>query len=192
MAKLVLKDVIKCECGKDMFVFALDKENKVITYMCIDECCGNKVEMTFDEAMLSENERFKYFCLNDDGQMTWKCYNHGYCDFDVEWFANDWVSKAYKFIEYGCALEADLDEIEEMFENPDERIEELRDLFAHLEDEQIEMIADEMGIMIEDDLYFAFFDEFQTGLFEGFVDSWEDFKEQIISTMFDLDLCLNE
>lgn len=207
MATMHLRDVIKCKCGKDMFVSGLNKENKTIDYTCMDECCGNTMKLGFEDAILPENEKFKYFCLNDDGQMTWRCFNHGYCDFDVEWFGYDWQNKVNKFVEHDCALEKSIDEIdeiialfshfsrdeiEEMFGNSGGGIEAIMALFSHLEEDQIQMIADEMGVMAEDDLYSAFMEEFENGLIEGYVDSWEEFKEQIINTMYYLNLCLDE
>lgn len=197
---MLLRDVIQCKCGKDMFVSGLNKENKTIDYTCMNECCGNTMKLGFEDAILPENEKFKYFCLNDDGQMTWKCFNHGYCDFDVEWFGYDWQDKVDKFAEHGCALEQSIDEIIALFtpfsreeiEEMGGGIDEIIALFSHLEEDQIQMIADEMGVMAEDDLYSAFMEEFANGLMEGYVDSWEDFKERIISTMYDLDLCLDE
>lgn len=192
MATMVLKDTVKCECGKEMFVWALDKENRRITYKCSDPNCTKTVEMSFDEAKLPENEKSGYFCLNDDGDMTWKCYNHGYCDFNVEWFSDDWQDKVNRFTELGCALESYMEEIEAELGNTDGHIEELQEMFSHLEEEQIEEIASEMGVMVEEDIYSAFCSDFEECMLDGVYDSWDEYKEAIISTMYDLDMCLDE
>lgn len=189
MATKVLKDVITCTCGKVMFPAKFDKESRVIGYKCVDELCGSTVEMSFEEAELPENENFKYFCLNDDGQMTWKCFNHGYCDFDMEWFEIGWQDKVKRFMELGCALDTYMEEIQGAFGDSDEQIEELKELFHHLDEEQIQMIADEMGVMCEDDIYTGFCSDFEEGLMDGSYGSWDEYKDMIISTMFDLELC---
>ena len=53
----------------------------------------------------------------------------------------------------------------------------------------IEEIANEMGIMVEDDIYQAFMNEYQERLCDCCLDDFDTFKEEIISTMFDLGLC---
>ena len=187
MATMCLKDTCTCECGKIMFPFTMDMENKTIEYKC--SCCGETVTKAFDEVKSAEGERFDYFCLNDDGDITWKCGTHGYCDFSVEWLNDDWQDKVDRFVELGCCLEKYPEEFDDMFEDFGGNQDELFELFSHLEPEQIEEIANEMGIMVEDDIYQAFMNEYQERLCDCCLDDFDTFKEEIISTMFDLGLC---
>ena len=80
MATMALKTIIQCKCGKEMFPFQFDNKQQKIGYKCSDIACGAEMEFSFDEVKMGEGERINYFCLNDDGEMTWKCCCHGYCD----------------------------------------------------------------------------------------------------------------
>lgn len=188
MATMVLKDTIKCNCGKEMFAASMDKVNRIMRYQCIDVNCGETVEKSFDEARLHEGERFGYFCLNDDGEITWKCANHGYCDFNIEWFEDDWQDKVNRFVEMGCALESFFYEIQEEIESIGERAEDVKRLLAHLDEEQMLAVAEEMGIEVIDDIIGAFCAEFEAGLLDMAYDSWEEYEDQIICALDELDL----
>ena len=104
MATTVLRDAIKCECGKEMFPASFDKARRLVSFHCSDPTCGKKVEVSFKDIEVPKTTDFKYFCFNDDGEMTWKCHNHGYCDFDISWFMIDWQRKVNRFLEARCAV----------------------------------------------------------------------------------------
>jgi hypothetical protein len=104
---LILKDCLKCECGGIMFPSKFDENNKKISYKCVK--CGIEKEYDFSEAELLENDKYTYFCLNDKGLVTWKCFSCGYCDNKIENLISDF--KNYdKFITTGCYFCKDVDD----------------------------------------------------------------------------------
>ena len=160
MATMTLKTIVQCKCGKDMFPFQFDNKYQKIGYKCSDTACGAEMECSFDEVKVEEGERIHYFWLNDDGQMTWKCCCHGYCDFDVEWFMDDWQDKVDRFINLACALEKYPEEIDSDIERQEEHLAELKERLQELDEEQKLQLAEDMGIEIEDDYYMAFWNDF--------------------------------
>lgn len=98
-----LKESLSCSCGKEMFVYQIDKINKNIIYRCMDEHCNQEKAVPLHTVIT--HEPYKYFRLSENGQITWKCHTHGSCEFDIDWFRNNWHQNIYKFIENGCALD---------------------------------------------------------------------------------------
>ena len=80
-----LKDVVMCECGGKMFPTKVDKKKREINYRCSVCECGKEVKRKYEEVALRDNENQEYFSLDDEGNITWKCYTHGYCEMDIDW-----------------------------------------------------------------------------------------------------------
>ena len=111
MADKMLKDVIKCECGFEMFPYAIHKDDETVLYKCVSENCECTKLLSLREATLGPEDMFTYFCLDDDGNMYWKCGIHGNCQSDLKWLASGWKNKVNKFIDYGCGYELDIEEV---------------------------------------------------------------------------------
>ncbi len=185
MAKMVLKEYFDCPCEGAMFACSIDKENEKVTYKCIR--CGAAAEKSFDEVKLGENDRTDYFVLNDDGVVTWKCADHGYCEFRLEdlW----WEDRLPRFIDLGCAVCKYPEEIEAEMEvgEDDEAI--VKNIIESLTPEQLAELSETMGVEDYDgdpinyESYMIYYRELAGyGEFESF---W-DFIETLKSTIFDL------
>ena len=185
MATMVLKDMIICpECGAEMFPFAFDKETRTIGYRCRMATCLVERTHSFEEVKLEEGERFHFVCLNDDGDVTWKCYEHGYCDNYIE---NLLEMDFTKFERCCCILGRDEDEIEEDMEYAQgEGREIIRNILNALDEDYISELGDDMLMetsvdMFDGDYVEAFVSE---ALCNG--DGIADFVEQMIARIYDL------
>ncbi|MDO4732549.1 MAG: hypothetical protein Q4B50_03430 [Bacillota bacterium] len=152
MATMVLKDTLLCpECGEEMFPCAFDRQERKITYRCSETDCGMEKECSFDEAKLEEGENFIYFCLNDDGEVTWKCFIHAYCEYDIDFLLEKDITK---FQRCCCVLGRDVDEIEEDMkyaENAGKS--KISRILAALGEEHIPELAKDMLFDIELDFF---------------------------------------
>ncbi len=185
MVKTVLKEFFACHCEGAMFAHEIDKENEKVTYKCIR--CGATMEKSFDEVKLSENDRTDYFVLNDDGVVTWKCFEHGYCEFRIEdlW----WEDRLPRFVDLGCGLGKYPEEIEAEMEVTDEDETIVKNIIESLTHEQLAELSENMGVEdfegdpITAETYMIYYRELAGyGEFEGF----GDFLETLKSTIFDL------
>ncbi len=188
MAERMLKDVIKCECGCEMFPYAIHEESDSILYKCSSEECDCAKELPLRKAVLGNSEMFTYFCLDDDGKIYWNCALHGKCESDLKWLASGWRSKVNKFINYGCGYELDLDEVMDDMDNREEHGEKLQELFAELDEEDIARIADVININTDGGYVDAFLDDFMNQIGDGHIYTWEDYVENITDVMKNLDL----
>ena len=73
-------------------------------------------------------------------------------------------------------------------DNREEQSEKLQELFAELDEEDIEKIADVMNINTDGGYVDAFLDDFMNQIGDGHVYTWEDYVENIIDVMKNLDL----
>ncbi len=185
MAKMVLKEFFICSCDNGMFAHEIDKENQKVTYRCIG--CGATMEKSFDEVNLSENDRTDYFVLNDDGVVTWKCANHGYCEFRIEdlWYED----RLTRFVDLACGLCKYPEEIEAEMEVTDEDEQIVKNIIESLTHEQLSELSESMGVEdfegdpITYETYMFYFNELMGyGEFENF----EDFVETLKTNIFDL------
>ena len=110
MATMALKDVVICPaCGAEMFPSAFDRRERYIKYKCSSQDCASEAQYTFNDVKLEEGKPQTYFRLNDDGDATWKCFTHGYCDVPIEsLFDKDYT----KFRNCCCIFGRDEDEME--------------------------------------------------------------------------------
>ncbi|MPM16317.1 hypothetical protein SDC9_62695 [bioreactor metagenome] len=138
----ILKDTLICKnCGAKMFPCAFDKEQQKITYKCIVIACGHTEEHCFQDVTMAPTEQYEYFCLNDEGTATWKCYCHGYCEFDIDSLMEKDFSK---FVDDGCILAQTYDEVEDDFDYADgEGKEKLRKILTVLDAGQLSKLLEE-------------------------------------------------
>ena len=185
MATMILKDMLICsECGAEMFPCAFDKENRVIGYRCRMVNCLAEQTHSFEEVKLEEGEKFHFVCLNDDGDVTWKCYEHGYCDNVIE---NLLEMDFTKFERCCCILGRDEDEIEADMEYAQgEGRECIQKILNALSKECVSELCDDM--LVENSV-----DMFDGDYVEAFVaeamcnsDGVDDFIEQMTSRIYDL------
>ena len=185
MATMILKDMIICpECGSEMFPCSFDKENRVIGYRCRMEDCQTEIIHNFDEVKLEDGEKYHFVCLNDDGDVTWKCFEHGYCDNYIE---NLIDMDFTKFERCCCILGRDDDEIEADMEYAQA---EGRDIIENILNALDEDCVCELG---EDMLMENPVDMFDGDYVEAFVaeamcnlDGVDDFIQMMISRISDL------
>lgn len=185
---MVLKDCIMCsKCGKEMFPSAFDKDSRKITYECINEKCTCTEQFDFEEV---ETEKFKYVCLNDAGEITWKCYNHGYCEATVDLLFDK--DSCIKFIELGCAFDKNMSEKDEEItyaETEGKRL--LTELLAKLDENQIEEVADELlgGLDLDENdgnVVDAFLVDAINGIEASEYDSFYEFLDNLKDIIYDL------
>lgn len=185
MATMVLKDMVICpKCGAEMFPSAFDKDERKISYKCCNESCKVEIEYGFDEVKLKEDERFHYFCLNDDGDATWKCYEHGYCDFHIEGLLEmDFT----KFARCCCILGRDFEDMEADAEYAHSKGKEIiKKILDAIGEERTCELADEI-------LYEMPVDMFDGDYLEAFVaesicdmDGVESFISNMIDSIYDM------
>ena len=185
MATMVLKDMVLCPvCGAEMFPCAFDSEKRVIAYRCRMVSCLAEQEYSFEEVKLGEDERFHFVCLNDDGNVTWKCYEHGYCDYHIEHLLEmDFT----KFERCCCILGRDEDDLEADLEYAQgEGRERIQNILHALDEESVAELGDDM--LAENPV-----DIFDGDYVEAFVseamcnaDGVDDFIEQMLSRIYDL------
>lgn len=168
-----------------MFAYRIDNENEKVIYKCIR--CGAETEKSFDEARLGENDRADYFVLSNDGTVTWKCGDHGYCEFRLEdlW----WEDRLARFVDLGCAVCKYPEEIEVEMTVGEEDEAILENIIASLSSEQLAELSETMGVEeldggeITAETYMIYYNELAGyGEFESF---W-DFIETLKNTIFDL------
>ena len=185
MATMVLKDMIICpECGAEMFPSAFDKEERTIIYRCRMATCLAERTHSFEEVKLKEGEKIRFVCLNDDGDVTWKCYEHGYCDNCIE---NLLEMDFTKFERCCCILGRDEDEIEADMEYAQgEGRETIRNILNALDEDCVSELCDDM--LVENPV-----DMFDGDYVEAFVaeamcngDGVIDFIYQMIDRIYDL------
>lgn len=188
MASMVLKDMLICpECGEIMFPSAFDKKSRTLQYCCCAQECKTKSTKNFDEVAVPEYEKINFFVLNDDGEVTWKCHFHGYCECLIE----DILDKDFTKFEHCCCIWGrEDDEIfgDEKYAHEDGKI-IIRKILSALDEEMICILAEEIGIELEEyngKYADAFVDaaDFLTGDFRDYVYSLTD---QIYS-LFDISL----
>lgn len=185
MAKMVIRDHLDCDCGGTMFPCAFDRENRTLTYKCLG--CGTVIERIFDEAALAEGEKYGFFCLNDDGCATWKCFEHGYCEFMIEdLFEGD---RMQRFIDLSCAMCRYAEEAQADTEASPEDMARLENMLDSLTAEQFAELSESMGVESFDgepvtaQTYMEYYLEAMNyGDYEGF----SDFVETVSSNIFDL------
>ena len=188
MAAKVLKDMIICsECGEKMFPCAFDRENRKIAYSCLS--CGDVQEYDFEEVALGENEHYYAFCLNDDGDATWKCSEHGYCEFPIE---NLFEMDYSKLGTYCCLLAKTEEEITADIEYGQSKgRDQIQQILSRLDEDQINELADEL--LLEVDI-----DTFEGNLIDAFAmeaSMWEegfvDFLYQMMERIDDFEIYLD-
>lgn len=185
MATMLLKDMIICpECGAEMFPCAFDGENRVISYRCRMVNCLAEQTHSFEEVKLGEDEKYHFVCLNDDGDVTWKCYEHGYCDHHIE---NLLEMDFTKFERCCCILGRDIEDLDADFEYAQgEGREMIEKILAALDMDCLSELGEDMLMenpvdIFDDDYVEAFVAEAMCN-----VDGVDDFIEQMISRIYDL------
>lgn len=183
----VLKDVIICsECSGKMFPSSFDKSNRIISYRCCNDGCKAKKEYSFDDVLVKDGEKIKYFLLTDDGVLSWKCAFHGCCDCFIDNVLDDDFSK---FENACCIWGKSNDEIlkENNYVATEGKI-IIEKILSALDDKQISELADVFEIDFDeyDDYVEAFLDcfDFMTNDFRGFVYSLTG----EIKYLFDIDI----
>ena len=185
MATMVLKDMLICpECGAEMFPCSFDREKRVIGYRCRMANCLAEQTHSFEEVRLEKGEKFHFVCLNDDGEVTWKCYEHGYCDNYIEHLLElDFA----KFERCCCILGREQDEMEADMEYAQgEGREIIRNILNALDEEAVSELGDDMLMdnpvdMFDGDYVEAFVCEAMCN-----TDGVDDFIGRMISRIYDL------
>lgn len=148
MATMILREHRACSCGSMMFPSKFDKENKRIEYKCLK--CGKKEEYAFDEVGYDNGSDYKYsyFMLNDDGDATWKCYQHGHCDFNIENLIEE-PKKYERFIETGCGLCMGVDETDDLVSILLGNIDQFEEIIDAAEPHIVDLLIDEFGERVD-------------------------------------------
>lgn len=76
-----MREYLLCKCGREMLVSAFDIKEKVVSYRC-PKCDESKI-MSFEDSEKLEDDNYKYFILNQDGTVCWKCHEHGSCEMNI-------------------------------------------------------------------------------------------------------------
>ncbi len=143
MATMALKDMILCPvCGAEMFPSAFDRAARKISYKCTAAECAAETECSFEEVRLGDGERYHSFCLNDDGDATWKCHRHGHCDLPID----SLLDKDFtKFQTCCCILGLNEEELEEEADHlSNEGKEQISRILSVLDEEQVLELVNEL------------------------------------------------